>query len=351
MADAQGNNYSSKNVDIVNNRYNNKRLGDRTLYSTIVDGKRYFSSLDAEIYFGTDKFIDEIVSIQWSIEQQTLPLFGYNSYTFDDIAVGARQIQGMFMINFTKANFLYSVLSSLTAINRSRLVTENTGSSELLPNSNFERERIPMWDRSFNIVVGYGDYNKKGRDTSMVCLYCVQITGCQQVLGTDGNPIAETYSFIAKDIRYDLNLSEVGNSGSSNKEEEEESKKEVEESTTVFEFDTLYSTGNLSTIKRECSMNIKYSSKNGNIKSISITPKTENGAANLHPVSVRMTLDGKGGASASLTNISGSTLYNYMQGELEHFDSVKTICYLEVTYEKSGSTFTLKRNIEMTFYK
>lgn len=211
--DAQGNNYWSKSVPISNNRYNysamGARLGDRTVTSQIVDGKRYFSSLDAEIYFG-DKYIDEIVQVQWAIEQSTLPLYGYNSYTFDDIAVGARQISGMFVINFTKANFMYEVLDGLTAICRSSFNAVEDFGGKLKWDSYFEKEHSAAWDRSFNIRVGYGDYNKKGTQTTSLVLQCVQITGCQQMLGIDGSPIGEVYSFIAKDIRHDGDIPERG---------------------------------------------------------------------------------------------------------------------------------------------
>lgn len=211
---AQGNSYLSNNINISNDRYitlnsenpgNKKRLGDRTLFSHSVDGKRYYSSLDAEIYFG-ETYIDNVVQISWGIEQATMPLFGYNSYTFDDIAIGARQISGSFVINFTKSGFMYDVLRNVQAVNRSTLnVPEKLNdSSNLNWTSHFDKEHKASWDRSFNIRVGYGDYNKEGKDTSMIVLYCVQITGCQQVIGVDGAPIAEAYTFIARDVRYDV---------------------------------------------------------------------------------------------------------------------------------------------------
>ena len=66
----QGNNYLSKNININMDRYKNansisrgKRLGDRTLFSNSIDGKRYYSSLDAEIYLG-DIFVDVVAIYQ-----------------------------------------------------------------------------------------------------------------------------------------------------------------------------------------------------------------------------------------------------------------------------------------------
>lgn len=193
------------------NRYSTptdtRRLGDRTLFTNTVRGKRYYSSLDAEIHFG-ETYIDEITQITWSIEQATMPLFGYNSYTFDDIAVGARQVSGNFVLNFTKSGFLYDVLKNVQAINRSTYYTpDNLSTNKNLEwTSNYEKEHKASWNKNFNIRVGYGDYASNPDKNTMIVLHCVQITGCQQMIGVDGSPIAEIYSFIAKDVRYETNL-------------------------------------------------------------------------------------------------------------------------------------------------
>lgn len=203
---SQNNNYWSSPVNINNERYNysalGKELGNRTITSQVVGGKRYFSSLDSEIYFG-EEYIDEIVQIQWAIEQSTLPLFGYNSYTFDDVAIGARQITGTFMINFTKANFIYEILESVAAVSRSSFNSSEDYGGQIKWDSFFDKEHSSAWNKSFNIRVGYGDYNKKIANSTSLVLHCVQLTGCQQVIGLDGSPIGEVYSFIAKDIRHE----------------------------------------------------------------------------------------------------------------------------------------------------
>ena len=78
---------------------------------------RYFSSIDADIYFG-DIFIDEVVSIAWQVQENALPIFGYNSYTFDDIAVGNRLVSGQLVVNFTQSNYLTKVLQTMKKISR-----------------------------------------------------------------------------------------------------------------------------------------------------------------------------------------------------------------------------------------
>lgn len=223
----QRNSYLAHQLNARTDRYSSgKRLGDRTLFANIVDGKRYYSSLDAEIYIG-DTYIDDVVQINWSVEQATMPLFGYNSYTFDDLAVGARQVSGNFVVNFTKAGFMYDVLRNTEAISRStfKSTADANTSNKLTWTNNFDREHSAAWDRSFNIQIGYGDLTQKGEHTTSIIIYCVQLTGCQQILSTDGGVIGETYSFIAKDIRYEMiPLAQASNSEERNEPIIEEEK-------------------------------------------------------------------------------------------------------------------------------
>ena len=90
-----------------------QRLGDKEAFTSLVPNQngnyiRYFSSIDAEIYFG-DVFIDEATQVTWQVQQNVQPIYGYNSYVYDDIAVGARLVNGSFTINFTKAGYMYEI--------------------------------------------------------------------------------------------------------------------------------------------------------------------------------------------------------------------------------------------------
>lgn len=222
--------YKAIQIDTGNTRYSSSpsesgsKLGDRALYANVINGKRYYSSIDAEIYIG-ETYIDDVVQISWAIDQATMPLYGYNSYTFDDVAVGARQISGNFVINFTKSGFMYEVLSKTKSLSRSSLYTDSEAKYQLEWSSYNEKEHMPGWNRSFNIVIGYGDYKASGSNESVTVLRCVQLTGCQQVLSADGGPIGEVYSFIAKDIRYDIGVlpetTSVENIEANSNEEEE----------------------------------------------------------------------------------------------------------------------------------
>ena len=73
--------------------------------------KRYFSMIDAEIFFGNE-YVEDLATIDWSVNQNALPIFGYNSYTYDEVARGSRIISGSFTINFTSPNYLFDILKT-----------------------------------------------------------------------------------------------------------------------------------------------------------------------------------------------------------------------------------------------
>lgn len=73
----------------------------------------YFSGAQAQIYIG-GVLLDEVTTLQWNEHQSKVPLYGYASQYFDEIARGAVIVQGQFSINFVEPNYLYSVLQALT---------------------------------------------------------------------------------------------------------------------------------------------------------------------------------------------------------------------------------------------
>lgn len=171
--------------------------------------KRYYSSLDAEVYFGNE-FVEEVLAIDWQINQGQMPLFGFNSYVYDEVALGARFIQGNFVMNFTSPNYLFRLLETArqesitemgqymtTKTKEEATVKEmiNTGTGgKAIPNDG------PIWPQTFDIDVIFGDKTSIGTPVHIV-LEGVQIKGCNMSLNTAGAPVAEIYSFIAKDIK------------------------------------------------------------------------------------------------------------------------------------------------------
>lgn len=183
------------------------QLRNKNLFTSTVDNneahKRYFSSIDAEIYFG-ETFIDDINRIEYAVVEKVLPVYGYNSHLYDFLLYGTRYIQGEFTINFTKSGWLLDVIKGLTSIATSNNSTDvgqccvRTDSCGITSGG--------LFDGIFDIVVSFGDFkstiNSFGSSAHMI--KGVRINGYNQVLDSSGQPIQETYSFIAQDIVFNI---------------------------------------------------------------------------------------------------------------------------------------------------
>ena len=194
--------------------------------NTTFGTKRYFSQLDTEIYFGSEQ-IDEIVAFDFTISEPKLPIYGFNSFYANRIVSGRRQIQGTFAINFTSKidstgtampGTMY-LLNILNQIDDSILKAKYnaTGSETYLDYESLlyrcEGEdstglgigNNAVFSKIFDITLSYGYGKTEGKQTIGSCyqtLVGVQIVEHRQALDTEGNPILDMYSFIAKDIRY-----------------------------------------------------------------------------------------------------------------------------------------------------
>jgi hypothetical protein len=71
----------------------------------------YFAGSDVSIYFG-DAWVDEIVSLNFTLLEYVQPVFGYNSYVYDACMRGSRIIQGNFRINFRESYYLHKIIMS-----------------------------------------------------------------------------------------------------------------------------------------------------------------------------------------------------------------------------------------------
>lgn len=184
-------------------------LRNKNLFTSTVDNneghKRYFSSIDAEIYFG-ELFIDDINRIEYHVVERILPIYGFNSNKFDFLLHGTRHIEGEFTINFTKSGWLLDCIKGLTSV-------VGTGSDSI--NKCCQRTDScgntsgGLFDGVFDIIVSFGDHKSSIRSfgSSAHMIKGVRINGYSQMLDTSGEPIGETYRFIAQDIEFDIDTS------------------------------------------------------------------------------------------------------------------------------------------------
>ena len=206
-------------------------LRDRNKFTSTVNTtfgtKRYFSQLDTEVYFGAEQ-IDEMVAIDFTISEPKLPIYGFNSFYANRIVSGRRTIQGTFAINFTSTTYLLNIFNKIDdSILKAKY--NPTGSDLLLDYESLlyrcEGEDTTglgignnaIFSKIFDITLSYGYGKTEGKQTYNCCwqtLVGVQIVDYRQALDTEGNPILDMYSFIAKDIRYIDAESESSNTGS-----------------------------------------------------------------------------------------------------------------------------------------
>jgi hypothetical protein len=221
----------------------------------------YYSGADIRIYFG-DTWVDEVTNIDFTLQEQVAPIFGYASFTWDKVARGSRYISGSFSINFKETAYLQMIMNSLRSdietdsatgyfskadwdknLTIEQLVTQNKQDFHALANDlessfwgegnqvnrtqkqekttyfypNYRAEAIAGLDQSkladngFNIVIAYGGDYMSGRAVdsheTVQTIMGVQLTGISQQIGQNGQPIQETYQFIAKDLQGDARYS------------------------------------------------------------------------------------------------------------------------------------------------
>lgn len=241
--------------------------------------KVYYSGANVRVYFG-DIWIKEMVSIQFSIEENVAPIYGFNSYMFDKIARGTRMVTGAFILNHTENGYLDVILEqlqknidgenfdSLSESKMNELVNDlpsykserniqnllqidgkksydtyiaelknsfwvpSKASKNTIYKSGREREfdtsyyknpegtsiRNPLKDHGFNILIDYSaDGSEKDFEATLEgmkdrgsliqsfrSIIGVHITGENQIISPDGQPIQTQYNFIARDIDGDI---------------------------------------------------------------------------------------------------------------------------------------------------
>jgi len=220
----------------------------------------YFSSADVSIFIG-NQLIDEINTLSFQLQENVMPISGYATRTFDEVARGKRQIRGSFSINFKSNNYLNDIFQEYT---EKKTPTKKQKASTLLReeytspgfndpieemvkksrneaefNAEVERLKEKFWGaekaessrvrnnepyffengevddaqsleeyenlrkKGFTIEIQYGDgFRRDGMQNNEAIrkLYGVQLTGFGQRITLEGQPVREIYSFMAKDL-------------------------------------------------------------------------------------------------------------------------------------------------------
>jgi hypothetical protein len=73
------------------------------------DYDKYFTITGARIYIG-NLFIDECNTVQYGVQDNAVPVFGYASRFYDALGQGRSMVQGQLTLNFVTEGYLYTVL-------------------------------------------------------------------------------------------------------------------------------------------------------------------------------------------------------------------------------------------------
>lgn len=220
----------------------------------------HYSGANVSLYIG-DILIDEITSIQYRMEQQKRPIYGYASHHWDFVARGTTIVTGNFTINFKEAAYLHIVLQHLAEnsisdspipsspdydagakttnpIARANIetliqkgVTPDTYKAlsdiSRLPDDQFENvaeqfedaiwgskgssaERDPLaiakslrrpdLMKNFDIFLTFGNLDDPASNHTARRIREVELVGQSQLVEVSGEPIQEAYTFIARDV-------------------------------------------------------------------------------------------------------------------------------------------------------
>lgn len=192
--------------------------------------QNYYSGNDVGIFIGP-VWVDDIANIQFTLNNNKAPVYGYMSEAFDGVSRGTYIIEGQFSVAYTEEGYIPKILEEYdnSRGDKVRIGTEaDFGSPQGLPseeNYEFTRgsdEELDVDDsyrkyrgdkygyidraygnvvkRGFDIYITFGDLTERHRGGTAVMLNGCHITSRSIVAQPTGDPIAETYSFFAKDI-------------------------------------------------------------------------------------------------------------------------------------------------------
>lgn len=177
--------------------------------------KKYYSDISAELYFNGHWF-EDIAMVQWHVQRQTYPLFGYNSFIYDDVALGNRIIYGMFTINFTEPNKLDKVIAQSKVEDNANT---NTATYEKLSQTvnktaitvdgrqttlETNPAHATIWSPRFDIDVVFGESDVLKSSVILpkhIVLWDCHLMGSQIGMATNDGVLQETYQFLARDFK------------------------------------------------------------------------------------------------------------------------------------------------------
>lgn len=132
----------------------------RQLFAT-----QYYSGCEAHIYMN-NQLMAECNNLQCELNEKTLPIFAYNSYTAQGWAKGNRIVQGMFSVNMVGMNYLEELVNSQLP---QRSLPSSRLNSEVVEYSENNKQNDPSVSNAYkklywSVNRNYGDKRLQGRE-------------------------------------------------------------------------------------------------------------------------------------------------------------------------------------------
>lgn len=107
---------------------------------------KYFTCEDARLYIG-NIFIDESIFVQFTLQDNKIPLYGYRSRFYDAMAQGHSIVQGQLGLNFVSEGYLYTALNNYKTLS----ATAATGDQARLNSLVYTENQILTRQKTNNI--------------------------------------------------------------------------------------------------------------------------------------------------------------------------------------------------------
>ena len=203
----------------------------------------YFTAAQARVYVG-NLFLDELSSIEYALQVNTVPVYGYSSRYADAYADGRSLVQGQLVLNWVYAGYLYTVideyrkmmqfeaqpdatgqqakqLSNLVAYRKAVLASDKLKDNAALLDAKIDqlvqdpdavrkaRRQLaaagtdPVYNNAayapvaFDLVVEIGSGSRRTVRKLEKC----RVISNEQVIAGDGRSLLDAYGFIARRMR------------------------------------------------------------------------------------------------------------------------------------------------------
>lgn len=216
---AQATDYLNRNKELRNTPgYQNYVVEQGKTVNGLADSvvfKKYYSDTSAELYFN-GHWLEDINAVQWQVQRQTYPLFGYNSFIYDDVALGNRIIYGAFTINFTEPDKLRNVIAqnkveaqgSTDTVSYESYSEKSHTTKLMIDGTKTAIETNPahatIWSPRFDIDVVFGESDVLGSSVVLpkhIILWDCHLMGSQIMTSTNDGVLQESYQFLARDFK------------------------------------------------------------------------------------------------------------------------------------------------------